>query len=82
MSEIISIATIVQALVIAAICAAATAYVSGKVMEVKINGLREAIKRFEEEQKAIRARLHEWAPHIGWVEQQRRWEGNDRREKK
>jgi len=73
------IEVIIQSLVIAAIVAGATGYVSSRVMEAKINGLREAVRRLEEEVKLVRQRLHSWAPHIGWVDQQRRWEGNDRR---
>lgn len=65
---------IVQSLIIAAIVAGATGYVSGKIMEVKINGLREAVKRLEEEVGQMRKRLHDWAPHMGWVDQRRRME--------
>lgn len=66
--------TIIQSLIIAAVVAGATGYVSGRVMEVKINGLREAVGRLEREVEQMRKRLHDWAPHMGWVDQQRRKE--------
>lgn len=62
-------------------CASAflTSYVTGKIHDVKINEIRECLKRMEGEIKTIRVRLHEWAPHIGWVEQQRRYHGVGKR---
>jgi len=32
----------------------------------------ERIKELRDEVERIRDRLHEWSPHIGWVDQQRR----------
>jgi len=69
---------VIQSLIIAAVVAGAAGYVSGRVMEVKMNGLKEAVKRLEVEVNAIRNRLHEWAPHIGWIDQQRRWGDDDK----
>ena len=73
---------ILQALIIAGITAvvtaAATGYVNGVVTSTKLNGMKETLQRLDEELKSIRERLHQWAPHIGWVEQQRRF-GKDER---
>lgn len=104
------IETIIQSLIIAAVVAGATGYVSGRVMEVKINGLRDSVKRLEKdvegmtiayitdkitlaridgiaesikrvdaELSSVKTRLQDWAAHIGWVDEQRRWSGSNRR---
>jgi hypothetical protein len=31
----------------------------------------ERLKRIDGELKTLRERMHDWAPHIGWVEQER-----------
>lgn len=69
--------TVIQSLIVAAVVAGATGYVSVKVMEVKVNGLRDSIQRLETEVIRLRDTLHEWAPHIGWVDQQRRHDDSD-----
>ena len=56
-----------------------------RLQEVKDEAEAEATRdaqKFQElrsEIERIRARLHEYAPAIGWVDQQRRWEDQDRR---
>lgn len=110
MDDIISWRVIIQGVIIAAVCAGTTGYVSGKVMEVKVNGLRgivdtikaelatinaayiastvalarlegmaETVRRLEAESLSMRTRLHAWEPHMGWVDQQRRFDGGERR---
>jgi cadmium resistance protein CadD (predicted permease) len=40
----------------------------------------ERMRELKEEIDRMRKTLHEWSPHIGWVDQQRRWDGRDRRD--
>lgn len=59
---------IVQSLIVAAIVAGATGYVSGRVMEVKINGLRETIQRLEARLEQVAKRVHDLSRQVGAVE--------------
>lgn len=67
---------IIQSLIVAGITAAVTSYVNGKVlervMEERFKAFTDRLVKVEDEVKAIRTRLRDWAPHIGWVDQQRR----------
>lgn len=73
---------------------ALTAYINSKIVNTKFDALKEhtdeqfgnieqKIDKLDAEVQRIRTRLHDWASHIGWIDQQRRnysrYEGEERR---
>lgn len=71
---------VLQALIVAGVTAALSAYVNAKVLDVKLNGLKDRLEKAEDEIDTLRKRLHDWAGHMGWVENERRAEYNRRHE--
>lgn len=59
--------TIIQALIVAAITAIVTGYVNGRVMEEKLSGMKETLKRLEGEILGVRQRIHDFESVIGWA---------------
>lgn len=74
-------ASIVQTLIVAGVTAIVTAiftsYVTSKVLEERIKNLDNRIRENKREIDRMRARMHDWAGHIGWVEQRRRFSNRD-----
>ena len=49
------------------------------IVHLHIKSDDERYRRLNEELGKLRDRMHEWAPHIGWVDVQRHFDGKERR---
>jgi hypothetical protein len=70
---------IIQSLVVAVITAIATGFVNGKVMEARLDSLKEKIIDLEGEVKTMRQRLHDLGNRVSEVITLGRWIEEDRR---
>lgn len=66
------IESIIVAVIVAAIVTIGNGYVQMRVLDVRVNGFKDRVIKLENEVSALRQMRHDWAPHIGWVDQQRR----------
>jgi hypothetical protein len=70
---------VIQSLVVAVVTALATGFVNVKVMEVKLDSLKERITAMEVEVRVMRQRIHDLGNRVAEVITLERWMEEDKR---